>query len=168
MAAAQAGDKDAFAQLIEGEATTAYRMALVILGSPTEAQDATQDACLRAWRDLPRLRHAARWQAWFRKLAVHAAQDRARRLRRIPEIRIQPDDGMLVSDPTAAIVARDRLRRGFRQLSADDRSVLTLRYYSDLTVPDIAEVLDIPLGTAKARLHRALARLRAVLGEDSA
>jgi RNA polymerase sigma-70 factor (ECF subfamily) len=158
--AARAGDQSAFAALVRLETPRAYRLALSIIGSPAEAEEAVQDAFLRAWRDIGSLRDADSWPAWFRRLTVRAAIDRARRRNRIREIDLEaasqaeaPHSG-LGPDESLAI------RQAFDCLPAEDRAILALRYYVDLEVPDVAATLGIPVGTAKSRLHRALERLR--------
>ena len=162
--AAARGDRHAFAALVEIEAMTAYRVAFGILGSHAEAEDAAQDAFIRAWRDLPTLRDPGRWSAWFRQLVVRSALDRARRSRRQATVSLDPAaDGAFDPpgpDGIEPMAARDELLRALAGLSADDRAVIALRFAADLEVPDIAAALGIPLGTAKSRLHRALARLR--------
>ena len=160
--AAQAGDRDAFAALLDGETTRAYRLARVIVRDELLAQDAVQEASIRAWRDLPRLRDAEKWPQWYRRIAVHAAIDQARRTPRQPPVDVAP----AVGDASEAVAQRDEVSRALRQLAPDERALLALRFAADLEVPDIADALGIPLGTAKSRLHRALAKLRVKLEQD--
>ena len=166
--AAGRGDRRAFAALVEMEATTAYRLAFAILGSHADAEDAAQDAFIRAWRDLPTLRDPARWPAWVRRLVLRSAIDRTRQRRRRAEIRLDPVDGGAFEpsgpDAIGPIAFREELLQALAGLSADDRAVIALRFGADLEVPDVAAALGIPLGTAKSRLHRAILRLRARLG----
>lgn len=164
MLAARAGNQGAFGDLVEAHATTTFRLCYAILRSPAEAEDAAQDAFVRAWRDLPKLRDAGSWQAWLRKIAVRTAIDRARSNRRFLAMRseVRP-----VDDPAEAYGTRDEIGRAFMRLAADDRALLVLRFYVDLEVPDIAISMGIPLGTAKSRLHRALGRLRQVLETET-
>lgn len=168
--AAPRGDRDAFAALVEMESMTAYRLAYGILNRHTDAEDAAQDAFIRAWRDLPTLRDPGRWSAWFRRLVVRSALDRATRSRRSPVLRLDPvvEGGFDAPEPDAIerIIGQDELLRALADLSRDDRAVIALRFAADLEVPDVATALGIPLGTAKSRLHRALARLRVRLESD--
>lgn len=164
---ALAGDRAAFARLLEREAPTAYRVALAILRSPEEAKEVVQESAIRAWQQLPRLRSADAWPAWFRRIAVRVALDEQRHARHGREIRLTRDvsvdtDTRLDSDDVVSLLA------AFGRLPADDRAVLALRFWLDLTVPDVAAALGIRDGTAKARLHRALARLRLELQDDDA
>lgn len=165
--AARAGDRQAFAALVELEAPVALRLAGAILRSPSEAQDAVQDAFVRAWKDLPRLRDTERWTPWFRSLTVHAAIDRLRHRRRLREVDLDAHQPRAVVDTTDATADRDRIRQALQTLSVDDRTILILRFAEDMEVPAIANTLGIRLGTAKARLHRATTRLRAALGDGS-
>jgi RNA polymerase sigma-70 factor (ECF subfamily) len=162
--AAQAGDRDAFGVLLDGQARSAYRVSQVIVRNQAMAQDAVQEASIRAWRDITGLRDAERWPQWFRRLVVRSAIDQTRRESR--HRRSTPFAAtMQTDDPASAITERDELRAALLTLSADDRAILALRFAADLEVPDIADSLAIPLGTAKSRLHRALARLRQALEE---
>jgi RNA polymerase sigma-70 factor (ECF subfamily) len=162
-----AGDRTAFARLLGGEAPTAYRAALAILRSPELAQEAVQEAAIRAWQQLPTLRAPAAWPWWFRRLAVRVALDEHRRARYSREVRLTSTDiGGGDPDPMGGADDRLSLLSAFARLSADDRVLLALRFQSDLTVPDVARTLGIRLGTTKARLHRAIGRLRAELRDD--
>lgn len=163
--AAQAGDRDAFAALIDGETQKAYRVTRAVVGNHLLAQDAVQEACIRAWRDLPRLRDANRWPQWFRRIAVRAAVDQARREKdafHAGNTHHEPS----VADTSEAAIRRDEVARVLRQLSFEERALLALRFAADLELPDIASAMGIPLGTAKSRLHRALAKLRVRLEAD--
>jgi RNA polymerase sigma-70 factor (ECF subfamily) len=168
--AAARGDRRAFAELVESESTMAYRVAYGILGGHAEAEDAAQDAFIRAWRDLPTLRDPDRWSAWFRRLVVRSALDRAKGSRRRPTVpldSIEGHDGEPRGlDLLGPVAGHDALLRALAGLSPDDRAVIALRFGADLAVPDIATALGIPLGTAKARVSRAVARLRARMGDD--
>jgi RNA polymerase sigma-70 factor (ECF subfamily) len=163
--AARSGDRQAFADLIEAESPGAYRTVLVILHSHAEAQDALQEAFIRAWRDLPSLRDPSRWSAWFRRLLVRAALDQARRERGLGLLSSRLTPGPPPPDPASTVAARDEVARAVAKLSPDERALIALRYAADLEVPDVAAALGIRLGTAKSRLHRALARLGIELGE---
>jgi RNA polymerase sigma-70 factor (ECF subfamily) len=163
--AARDGDATAFAAVVRAELPRAYRLALSIVRSPEEAEDAVQEAFLRAWRDVRTLRSAESWDAWFRRLVVHAAIDRARRRRRVREVDLALAEAQARADSTEPSVDRIEILRAFRSLGPDDRAVLALRYFEDLEVPDVAAALGIRLGTAKSRLHRATARLAAAMGD---
>jgi RNA polymerase sigma-70 factor (ECF subfamily) len=166
---AQRGEHDAFDRLTERHAAELYRIALVIVG-PDDAADATQDALLRAWRELPRLRDPDRFAAWLRRILVNGCRDRLRAARRgVREIRVVPiaDDVELVApDHHRRVEAQATLGPAIARLDADHRAVVALHYAADLSIREVAESLGIPVGTAKSRLAGALTALRAELGED--
>lgn len=165
---ALAGDRSAFACLLERETPSAYRAALAILRSPEEARDVVQEAAIRAWHELPRLRRADAWPAWFRRITVRLALDERRHARHTRELQLVDSAVPNVTDATAASDEAVSLLSAFDRLRADDRAVLALRFHLDLTVPDVADALGIRVGTAKARIHRAIAKLRAELRDDHA
>jgi RNA polymerase sigma-70 factor, ECF subfamily len=164
--AARSGDASAFAVLVRAESPAAYRLALSIVRSPAEAEDAVQDAFLRAWRDLGSLRDAELWPAWFRRLTVRAALDQTRRRNRVRDLDLQLAVDVPGLEPAVQPADRIELMRAFDWLAPDDRAILSLRFFADLEVPDIAAALGIPLGTAKSRLSRALGRLRTHMGQE--
>lgn len=139
-------------------------MALAIVRGPDDARDAVQDAAIIAWQRLSALRNADAWPAWFRRIAVRAALDRRRRNERLREVRLLDLEGGV--EPMAHIDDWLTVRDALERMSADDRAILALRYGDDQSVPAIAETLGLPLGTAKARLHRARRRLREVLDRE--
>ena len=160
----------AFRSLVESELDRAYRLATVILGDRYDAEDAVHDAAEVAWRRWSDLRDEQRFQAWFGKIVVNACRDRLRRSRRrrmveIPRLVLDKEHPM-APDAADALALRDVLRRAFEVLSPEERIVVVLRYEADLTVPRVAEIAGIPEGTAKSRLHHALRKLRAVIGEE--
>jgi len=160
----------AFRSLVESELDRAYRLATVILGDRYDAEDAVHDAVEVAWRRWSDLRDEQRFQAWFGKIVVNACRDRLRRSRRrrmveIPRL-VLDKEHPIAPDAADALALRDVLRRAFEVLSPEERIVVVLRYEADLTVPRVAEIAGIPEGTAKSRLHHALRKLRAAIGED--
>ncbi len=163
--AARAGDGVAYAAIVRAETPAAYRLALSIVRSPVDAEDVLQEAFLRAWRDIRRLKKTDAWAAWFRRVLVRSALDHSRRRPRVREIELQD-----AVDTTALVDldASDRvaLMTAFDKLAPEDRAILALRFFADLEVGDAADALGIPLGTAKSRLHRALGRLRAQLRQE--
>jgi RNA polymerase sigma factor (sigma-70 family) len=158
--AAQAGDRDAFMDLVRLETPEAYRLSLAILRHPFDAEDALQEAFVRAWRELPKLRDVARWPAWFRRIAVNAAIDTGRRKKAIRIVPLGFHEPPPAADSSAGLGERDEVGRAMANLDANDRALLALRFGHDLELPDAAAALGIPLGTAKSRLHRALGRMR--------
>ena len=165
--AAARGDHDAFTLLAERSADRLFATATLILRDRSLAQDAVQEALVRAWRDLPRLRDRSRWDAWLRRLTVHACYDEARRRRRRPTLSLLPEHDEPVADATGHIADQDRLERAFVRLSAEHRAAIVLHHYQDLPLAEIADALDIPVGTAKSRLHHARLALRSALELDA-
>lgn len=165
---ARQGDHDAFTALVDGSIGRLYAVACLILRDRDRASDAVQEALVAAWRDIKALRDPDSIDAWFRRLVVRACyrQARADRRRTIVELRVVPDEPPTTPSPELTIVDRDRLERGFERLSPDQRAILVLSHYLGLPLVEVAETLDIPSGTAKSRLSRALAAMRAALDAD--
>jgi len=165
---ARTGDHDAFAALAGTAISRLDSAAWLILRDAEQAKDAVQNALVRAWRDLPTLRDPDRFDQWLHRLLVRACIDEARRLRRhradIELVNIDPSASVAME---ATLADRDQLERGFVRLTPEMRAVLVLHHYLDLSLPDVAASLSIPLGTAKSRLHRALGLLRAALDADA-
>jgi RNA polymerase sigma-70 factor, ECF subfamily len=165
---AQGGDQQAFASLAMAAGDRLHAVAHRILRDTDLAEDATQQALLNVWRDLPQLRDPARFDAWSYRLLVRACYAEARRTRRwTPNLRLLPTDEPTAADGLASVVDRDQLERGFRRLSIDHRAVVVLHHYLDLPLPEVAEALGIPEGTVRSRLHHAMRDLRAALDADA-
>jgi RNA polymerase sigma-70 factor (ECF subfamily) len=165
---ARAGDRDAFSRLAAGSLARLNAVARLIVRDDGRAEDAVQDALVDAWRDLRGLRDADRFDAWLNRLLVRACQDTTRRerRRRTVELPLFAIDGPPVPDTQHITALSDEIERGLRRLTVEQRSVLVLTYYLDLTLGEAAAALGIPLGTMKSRLHRALGALRASLEAD--
>jgi RNA polymerase sigma-70 factor (ECF subfamily) len=160
------GDHDAFAALIGAATNRLYAMACLILRDTDRAEDATQEAIVRAWRELPRLRDPDRFGAWLRRLTVNACFDEARRIKRRAEISLVHMSERSTADSSGAFVEHDRVDRAFRRLPFDQRTVLVLQHHFDLSHTEIAETLGIPVGTVKSRIRYGAAALRASLDAD--
>ena len=160
------GDHDAFAALIGPSADRLYGLACLILRDADRAEDATQEAIVRAWRELPRLRDPARFDAWLRRLVVNACYDEGRRVRRRAEVSLVNLRDHSSADPSGSMVERDRVERAFRRLPLEQRSVLALQHYVQLSHVEIAATLGLPIGTVKSRIRYGSAALRAALAAD--
>jgi RNA polymerase sigma-70 factor (ECF subfamily) len=147
------------------ELDRAYRLAGFILGDAREAEDATQDALLRAWRQRRSLRQLGSAQAWFDRILVNGCRDRLRR-RRSSVRWAEVDDAVssAAADPFASLLARDSVLRALSTLPPEQRIALILRYWADLPIDAVADRLGIPAGTAKSRLHYAMQALRVAMG----
>jgi RNA polymerase sigma-70 factor (ECF subfamily) len=165
---AQGGDEGAFAQIVEASAGRFIAVAQRILHDPVLAEEATQQALVRIWRYLPGLRDPARFDAWSYRLLVKACftESRGRSRRRLIDS-LQREERSAVSDGVDGLADRDQLGRALRRISVDHRAVLVLHYYLDLQLEEVAEVLDVPIGTVYSRLNRAHQALRGVLEADA-
>ena len=161
--AARGGDRLAFGELVDLESREAIGLCLSILRSKPDAEDAAQEAFVRAWRQLPSLRDADLWGGWFRRLTVTAAIDYHRKRRNGNLVPFDDQEPAPLTDTQHAFAVRDEMRGLISRLESKDQALLVLRFGHDLELPDVANALGIPVGTAKSRLHRTLARLRAEL-----
>ena len=165
---AQNGDEEAFASLAVAAGDRLHAVAHRILRDIDLAEDATQQALLAVWRDLPQLRDPARFDAWSYRLLVRACYTEARRTRRwAPNLRLLPVDVASATDDSGPVVDRDQLERGFRRLSVEHRAVVVLHHYLDMPLEEVAETLGVPVGTVRSRLHHAMRGLRAALDADA-
>lgn len=164
---AREGDESAFTELIDLEGDRCYAIAYRILRDVERAQDAVQQALLLAWRELPRLRDPERFEVWLHRLLVNACYEEARRYRRWSlRVRALPVDGPGGPDPTVAVDDRDALERAFLRLSPEHRAVFVLHHHVGMPLASIAEVVGVPTGTVKSRLHNATRNLRAAITAD--
>jgi len=171
---AQQGDREAFSMLASGVSARLYATARLILQQPDRAEDAVQDTLVEAWRDIRGLRDPERLDAWLHRLLVrachrHARRDQRRNVAEIPVLDL--DEGLgpgtgSVHDAAAALADRDEIERAFRRLTEDQRSLLALIYFADLSLADVSVAMGVPIGTVKSRHHRAMAALRAALAAD--
>jgi len=157
------GDRrSAFEALADAELDGAYRLAGVILGDPWQAEDATHDAVVLAWLRYGSLREADRFGAWFQRILVNVCRDRLRERSRRPTAALG-EIGSAIGDELAATDDRIVLDRAFAELKPDHRVALSLRFYADLTIDQIADLIGVPAGTVKSRIHVAVERMRAAL-----
>lgn len=162
---AKQGDQRAFVTLTATDYPRLFRLAFGILRDHQAAEDATQQAYLDIWRSIRRLREPAKFEGWSYRVLVHACYAEAkRRPKWIPETEIPTVGDPRAADDFTAVLDRDELERGFRHLTVDHRVVIVMHYLLDMTLPQVAEVLDIPLGTVSSRLDRAMRSMRAALG----
>lgn len=166
--AARHGDREAYADLIRVRGDRLFAIAQRILRDVHRTEDAVQEALVIAWRDLPGLRDPDRFDAWLYRVLVRACVGEARRERRFgATIRVLPVELPGGSDDFVTVVDRDELERGFRRLPVEQRAIIVLRYYVGLEPAEIAEVIGIPPGTVRSRLHHAHRAMRAALDADA-
>jgi len=163
---AMRGDAEAFGVLIRGASGRMYAIASLMLRDGDRAEDAVQEAIIRAWRDLPRLRDPERFDAWLHRLVVNASYDEARRHKRRAQVSLDAAVEVVHADETRHVVERQRIEHAFRRLPMDQRAVLVLHNHLQMTHSEIAEALDLPIGTVKSRIGRGLDALRASLAAD--
>jgi RNA polymerase sigma-70 factor (ECF subfamily) len=166
--AARRGDREAYADLIRTRGDRLYALAQRILRDVDRAEDALQEALVIAWRDLAGLRDPDRFDAWLHRLVVRSCLAEAMRQRhRYSDLRVLPMDVPTTNDDYLNVADRDQLERGFRLLPPEQRALLVLRHFEGRDLTEIAEILGIPVGTARSRLHHALRAMRAALDADA-
>jgi RNA polymerase sigma-70 factor (ECF subfamily) len=152
----------AFNRLADQHLDAAYRLARSILRDGTEAQDATQDAFVQAWRKWDTLRDPARFEPWFDRILVNGCRNRLRgRSRQATDI--SAELALATGDHAGRTDDHTALGAAIATLSPDHRVVVALRYFRDLAIEDIADRLGIPPGTVQSRLYYALKRLHEAL-----
>ena len=160
------GDHEAFGSLAASHADRCYGLAYRILRDHHSAQEATQQAMLGAWRDLPRLRDPERFDAWLHRLVVNACYAEARGERRwTARVRLLAADPPVTPDVARSVATRDDLDSAFRCLTPEQRAVVVLHHHLGYPLTEIAATLGIPEGTARSRLHYAVRQLRTVLDD---
>ncbi len=164
---ARTGDAAAFGVLVDSRIDRCYRLAWSILSNDADAADATQDALLSAWRQLPRLRDPAVFDSWLNRIVANAALMARRHRVRLREVSVRPTGPAAESPqpvPRQDLQARtqmdefvdnDAIARAFDRLRPQDRMILVLHHVEERPVAEIARSLGIPVGTAKWRLHAA-------------
>jgi RNA polymerase sigma-70 factor (ECF subfamily) len=176
---ARTGDAAAFAVLVDTRIDRCYRLAFSILSNHADAADATQDALVSAWRQLPRLRDSAAFDGWLNRIVANAALMARRHRVRLREVSVRPADPGAESsqaDPQQNLHARtqmdemvdnDAIGRAFDRLRPQDRLILVLHHVEERPVAEIARSLGIPVGTAKWRLHAARGALEKAMEAEA-
>lgn len=177
---AQAGDEDAFAQLMDAHQRKVYGLILRLTNSPEDALELSQETFFNAWRGLPNFHGESRFSTWLFRLATNVSIDFLRRENRrrsivagslsdgdfeggdwdIPDTRFTPQGEAERGELQEAV------RRGLSRLSDEHRTVLVLRDLNGLSYREISEILHIEEGTVKSRIARARLALKKVLLED--
>ena len=156
-----------YASAAKANVTNAYRLAGYLLRDSAEAQDAVQDALIKAWRSWGSLRDPASFGPWFDRIVVNVCRDRMRRHRGVRLVDLDAAGDVEAADDFRAMFKRDEVACAAARLAPEQRIVIALRFWRDMTLEQVAEVLDVPLGTVKSRLHYALRALRAELGDSN-
>jgi RNA polymerase sigma-70 factor, ECF subfamily len=173
------GDATAFRVLVDTRIDRCYRLAWSILSNDADAADATQDAFVAAWRQLPRLRDPAAFDGWLNRIVANAALMARRHRVRLREVSVRPaypgdetPQPEPAQDPRARtamddVVDNDAIGRAFDRLRPKDRMILVLHHVEERPVAEIARTLGIPIGTAKWRLHVARGALERAMEAEA-
>lgn len=161
----QAGDDDAVRELYARHGQRLYAYALHLTNDPATAEDVTQNTIVTAWREAHRFRGEGRLIAWLLGIVHHTAMKSLRHAHQpleaieesIPETNVSPEEQAQVGETKRTV------RMALQSLSPEHRAVLELVFYQGLSLNEIAEVLDCPLGTVKSRLSYARQHLRGAL-----
>ena len=166
---AQASDWNAFELLLERHRTTLARTAYLATRDRESVQDVIQEALIQIWRDLPSYRPYGSFKAWMLKILLNKARKHYRK-KQVDTVTLEAATEIQgeIDGPEETVErgeqARD-LRQALYLLTTDHQEVLVLRFYNELTIPEIAMTLGCPEGTVKSRLSRALKRLEEALGD---
>jgi RNA polymerase sigma-70 factor (ECF subfamily) len=148
-----------FEDLILPLADRGYRLACAMLHDPQAAQDAVQEASLTAWRKLPGMRDRGRVRPWFLGIVVNECRN-SRRLKWVAGVNLGLPEKLTVVSAEDKVLRGADLRRAISQLGRQDRLVVVLYFYVDLPLEEVALVVGGSVGAARARLYRAVKRLR--------
>lgn len=176
---ARGGDVAAFEALLATRLDRCYRLAWSILSNEADAADAMQDGLVAAWREIPRLRDPKAFDGWLNWVVANAARMALRRRSRRREVQVRPAEPTDLEAPALAAIDRgaqadldriadaDAVGRTLARLRPEDRLVLALHYVDERSVAEIAATLDVPVGTAKWRLHEARRSLERIIGSEA-
>ena len=166
--ASLAGETEAWGEMVSRYKQAVFGLCLGFLRNRADAEDIAHDAFIRAYENLRRYKLEKRFSTWLFTIASNLCRNRLRYRRYHPVV--SPPDQLSGGMDPAAVVARedrwDRVRKGLDQLPTGYRAPLVLRFYNDLSYREIAEVLSIPEGTVKTRIHRGKVMLKQVIEKD--
>jgi RNA polymerase sigma-70 factor, ECF subfamily len=166
--AAQRGDQEAFVDLVRLHGDRCFAIAHRILRDVDRAEDALQDALVIAWRDLPSLRDPDRFGGWLHRVLTNVCISQATRERgRIAQLRVLPVEGPTAPDDLLSVADRDELDRAFRRLTPDERALLVLHHFVGYPLREISDLLGVPAGTVRSRIHHAHRAMRAALDAEA-
>ena len=156
--AARRGDLDAFGELMRRHEQPTYRIALRMLGSAAEAEDAAQDAFIKAWRSLPRFRGTSSFGTWLYRITTNRCLNIIAARRPIDPLDDARAGGDRRDDPAARAEQNEELSAltaSIGRLPPEQRAALVLREFEGLSYDEVGEVLEISLAAVKGRIHRA-------------
>jgi RNA polymerase sigma-70 factor (ECF subfamily) len=161
---ARHGDVSAFEALVRAHQEICFRTAWISSGAADDAEDAAQEAFMKAFAALPRFRAGAPFRPWLLTIVANEARNRRRSANRREALVLRAPDTGTESSPETTVIAtesRQALLDAVNRLPDADREVVSYRYLLELSEAETAAVLGVPAGTVKSRLSRALQRLRA-------
>jgi len=166
----QAGDKDAFGRLVKQCAGRAIGAAYMLLGNRDDAMEASQDAFIRAWRNIRRFNGRSKFYTWYSAVLRNVCLSRLRK-RRHPtgEILVEPPGEAERDDPSILAERNERtdlVRKAILRLPLKHREIIVMSHFQHMSYKEIAEALAIPIGTVMSRLHNARKALRGLLPEE--
>ncbi|MCM8747625.1 sigma-70 family RNA polymerase sigma factor [Thermomicrobiaceae bacterium CFH 74404] len=172
---ARQGDVDAYAELVRRYSEIAFRTAYLITRDAPEAEDAAQEAFVKAYYALDRFRTGAPFRPWLLRIVANEARNRRMRMSRQVSLQLRvaasnQEAGTILPSPEAVALGRDQrqaLLEALETLREEDRLVIIYRYFLELSEAEIAEALGCARGTVKSRLSRALGRLRDRLAPEA-
>lgn len=163
---AQLGDHHAYITLFQQYERELYRTAFVYVNNQQDALDVIQETAYRSFKLIATLREPKYFKTWLIRICITCAIDLLRKRKKVVHLKPEHMD-FVVSNEDYDVPLSISLKQLIEQLDEDERSVILLRFYHDFTIKEIAEVLQIPLGTSKTILYRALHKLRKVVKEES-
>ena len=174
------GDADAFEQLVHTYQTPIYNLCLRMTGNPDDAADLSQEAFIKAWRNLGSFQFESAFSTWLYRLASNTCLDFLRSVKRRPQVSLTVEDSEgetqtldlpdTAPTPEEAAISneeKEHLARAMQSLDEEQRQILTLRVVNDLSYAEIAEVMGIKEGTVKSRLARTRDALRKILSSQT-
>jgi RNA polymerase sigma-70 factor (ECF subfamily) len=164
IAAAGQGNERAFDLLVGRHVDTAFRLAVTMLRDRAEAEDAVQEATLKAWRAIGRLRPGSNVRGWFLTIVANHCRSQLRS-RWWSVVRLPDTDRVAAAGAEDVAVNRTDLARALQRLSPDDRLAVYLRYYEDMSIEDVAAVTGTSVPAARSRVSRAVGRMRLQMGD---
>jgi RNA polymerase sigma-70 factor (ECF subfamily) len=171
IARAQAGDNGAWEQLVRAHQQAVFRLAYLFVGDPDEAEDVAQDAFIHAYRGLDKFDQMRPFRPWIMRITANLARNRLRSVSRYFAaaqrwFQMAPEAAAGFNPPDKGGLESDALWQAVRRLTLADQQAIYMRYFLELSEAETAQALQLPTGTVKSRLHRALARLRGWINLD--
>jgi RNA polymerase sigma-70 factor (ECF subfamily) len=164
------GDDAAFTILVRRHERRVYSLAYRMLGREEDARDATQDTFLNTFRKLSTFRSDAAFTTWLHRVTLNTCYDILRRRKREPSLEVPDTEerDVVPHDHAEATAVSIDVQRALLQVPQEFRAALVLHDVQDLPYEDVAEILDVPVGTVKSRIHRGRVALARALGERPA